>query len=238
MDRSPDDPSWATLSDRTLDDVLTKITCSAAREIPGADSTSITLLRGDEAVTAAYAGELALHADELQYEHGYGPCLDAARAGVVLRVDDMRTEPRWPDYAAQAARYGVRSSLSVPLPYQGPVLGALDTYSTRAGAFATAEALETALAVADVVAIAIANALAPLGNEAADMRLAMQTRAVIEQAKGVLMAQRHLDPDQAFEVLRETSRRHERRLRDTAAAIVASIPGAPREPGAPPSAGS
>src|SRR3712207_8282439 len=52
--------------------------------IPGAESTSITLIRGERAFTAAHTGEMALAADELQYERGYGPCMDAGRAGVVL----------------------------------------------------------------------------------------------------------------------------------------------------------
>ena len=82
--------------------------------------------------TAAHDGEMALAADELQYEHGYGPCMDAGRGGVLLRVDDMRTEERWPDYVAHVVRTTpVRSSLSVPLPYQGASIGALNNYSTQ-----------------------------------------------------------------------------------------------------------
>ena len=89
------DLSRVVLADRSLDDVLGEVTDIAARGIPGAESTSITLVRGDEAFTAAHTGEMALAADELQYERGYGPCMDAGRAGVVLRIDDMRTEQRW-----------------------------------------------------------------------------------------------------------------------------------------------
>ena len=53
------------------------------------------------------------------------------------------------------------------------------------------------------------------------MRLAMDSRAVIEQAKGVLMAQRHVDSDQAFEILRQASQRYNRKLREIAEGIVA-----------------
>src|SRR5215212_9556463 len=88
------------LAGRTLEEVLGEIVAIADREVPGAESTSITLLRADKPFTAAHHGAMSLAADELQYEHGHGPCMDAGRGGVVLRVDDMRTETRWPDYVA------------------------------------------------------------------------------------------------------------------------------------------
>ncbi len=214
-----------TLVGRPVGDVLTEVVQAAERGIPGAESASVTLLRGDDATTAAWSGELALPAEELQYEQGHGPCLDAGRGGVVLRIDDMRTEQRWPDYAARVVELGVRSSLSLPLPFQGAVIGALNTYSTQASAFASAEVLDAASTAAEVLAVAVANANehARLGDEAAQLRLAMQSRAVIEQAKGVLMAQHGVDAERAFEILREASMRYNRKLRDIATGIVGSV---------------
>ena len=217
--------SRVVLVDRTLTNVLADVTRIAARGIPGAEATSITLLRDDKAFTVAHFGEMALAADELQYAHGYGPCMDAGRGGVLLRVDDMRTEERWPDYVTHVVEATpVRSSLSVPLPYQGSSIGALNNYSTQPDAFATPESLRAGLEVAEVVAVAVANADAhhQLGEQARNMRLAMESRAVIEQAKGVLMAQRHVDAEQAFEILREASQRYNRKLRDIALGIVES----------------
>ena len=75
------------------------------------------------------------------------------------------------------------------------------------------------------VAVANADAHAQLFEQARNMRLAMESRAVIEQAKGVLMAQRHVDAEQAFEILREASQRYNRKLRDIAAGIVESTAG-------------
>ena len=215
--------SRVVLVDRTLNDVLTDVARIAVAGIPGAESTSITLLRNDKAFTAAYHGDMALAADELQYEKGYGPCMDAGRGGVLLRVDDMDTEERWPDYVQNVRQStGVRSSLSVPLPYQGSSIGALNNYSTEPAAFASPESLAAGLEVAEVVAVAVANAdaHAQLGEQARNMRIAMESRAVIEQAKGVLMAQRHVDAEQAFEILREASQRYNRKLRDIAVGIV------------------
>src|SRR5215216_897472 len=101
--------SKVVLIDRTLTEVLSDITRIAAAGIPGAESTSITLLRNDRAFTAAHHGEMALAADELQYEKGYGPCMDAGRGCVLMRIDDTETEERWPDYVQHAqAEAGVR----------------------------------------------------------------------------------------------------------------------------------
>jgi len=211
------------LADRTLEEILQEITSLASTGIPGAEATSTTLVRNDKAFTAAYDGEMALAADELQYEQGYGPCMDAGRGGVVLRIDDVRTEQRWPEYVQRVrANTPVRSSLSVPLPYQGSTIGALNVYSSQVAAFATPESLAAGLEVAETIAVAVANADAHwrLGEQARNMGLAMQSRAVIEQAKGVLMAQRHVDAEQAFEILREASQRYNRKLRDIAVGIV------------------
>ena len=223
------DLSRVVLVDRSLEDVLGEVTDIAARGIPGAESTSITLVRGDRAFTAAHTGEMALVADELQYEQGYGPCMDAGRAGVVLRIDDTRTEQRWPDYVPRVLEVGVRSSLSMPLPYQGSTIGALNIYSTRPQAFLSAESEEAATAVAGAVAVAVVNADAHdrLAEHARNMRVAMESRAVIEQAKGVLMAQRGVDAGQAFDILRDASQRYNRKLRDIAAGIVATTTESP-----------
>ncbi len=218
------------LAGRSLEDVLTEIVSIASRGIPGAESTSITLVKGEKAFTAAHFGEMALAADELQYQEGGGPCMDAGRGNVVLRVDDMRNEERWPAYVPRVLETGVRSSLSVPLPYQGSSIGALNVYSTRPSAFDTPESLAAGLEVAEMVAVAIANAEShwQLGEQARNMRLAMDSRAVIEQAKGVLMAQRKVDADTAFEILREASQRYNRKLRDIATGIVESVQGRQR----------
>ena len=212
------------MADRSLEEILTEITDIAAEGIPGAESTSTTLIRGDKPFTAAHSGDMSLAADELQYAHGYGPCIDAGRGGVVLRIDDVQEEARWPDYMAHVQETGVRSSLSVPLPYQGTSVGALNVYSSKRAAFASPESLEAGLEVAETIAVAVVNADAhhQLSEQARNMRLAMDSRAVIEQAKGVLMAQRHVDSDQAFEILRDASQRYNRKLRDIALGIVES----------------
>jgi len=218
------DLSRVPFAGRALEEILGDVTRIASVGVPGAEATSITLIRGEEAFTAAYHGDMALAADELQYERGYGPCMDAGRAGVVLRIDDTGTEQRWPDYVPRVRDVGVRSSLSLPLPYQGSAIGALNIYSSVPSAFASAESLDGGSQVADAIAVVVANAdaHAQLGEQARNMRLAMESRAVIEQAKGVLMAQRRVTAEQAFEILREASQRYNRKLREIAVGIVES----------------
>jgi GAF domain-containing protein len=216
------------LVDRTLDDALAELTRIARDGLPGTEATSITLIRGGRAFTAAFAGDVALHADEMQYARGYGPCLDAGRAGLTLIVDDMRTEQRWPDYTRHVTELGVLSSLSVPLPFQGETVGALNNYSSKPMAFGE-EAVQLGEEVAALIAVAVANAdaLARASDAAANMQAAMRSRAVIEQAKGILMERYKVTADGAFALLTNASQRTNTKLRDVAEelAITGLLPG-------------
>ncbi|MCW2509777.1 MAG: uncharacterized protein JWP68_2925 [Modestobacter sp.] len=211
------------LVDRALDEVLTEIVQIARRAIPGSEASSITLIREDRGFTAAFDGQIAMDADELQYERGYGPCLDAGRSGALFVVQDMQSEDRWPDYAAHVAELGVRSSLSVPLPFQGATIGALNNYSGHVGAFGEVD-VTIGEEVAAFVAIAVGNAeaAARATDDVANMRRAMASRAVIEQAKGILMERYKITAEQAFTLLTHASQRSNVKLRDVAEELTAT----------------
>jgi GAF domain-containing protein len=202
---------------RELPEVLTEVVGIARRAIPGAEATSITLIRDEKGFTAAYDGQLAMDADELQYERGYGPCLDAGRAGEVFVVSDMGTEERWPDYARLAAERGVGSSLSVPLPFQGATIGALNNYATTSHAFGEGD-LALGEEVAAFVAVAVGNAeyAARATDDVTNMRRAMLSRSVIEQAKGILMERYKVTAEQAFTLLTHASQHSNVKLREIA----------------------
>jgi GAF domain-containing protein len=202
---------------RELTEVLTEIVQISRRAVAGAEASSITLIKDDRAYTPAYDGQLAMDADEIQYERGYGPCLDAGRSGTVFLVADMKAEERWPDYAMHAAGLGVGSSLSVPLPYQGTTIGALNMYSGRARAFGESD-VPAGEEVAAFVAIAVGNAEASARatDDVANMRKAMASRAVIEQAKGILMERYKVTAEQAFTLLTHASQRSNVKLREVA----------------------
>jgi GAF domain-containing protein len=209
--------------DHVIDKTLSSIVAIAADALDGADEVSITLVRADKPYTAAHSGPLALAADELQYERGYGPCVDAGLSGTVLPVPDMRAETRWPDYADAVLAHGVLSSVSVPLPLQTDLIGALNCYSRRIHALDEAVAAATELAA--YVAVAVGNAVthAEAAQYAEHLEIAMSTRAVIEQAKGVIMAQNRCDAEMAFEILRRASMGRNIKLREVAADIVARV---------------
>lgn len=216
------------LVNRDLTEVLSEITSIARRAVSGPEAASITLIRDDKAFTVAYDGQMALDADELQYERGYGPCIDAGLAGQVLRIDDMAVEERWPDYTRHAAAHGVGSSLSVPLPFQSVTLGALNTYSSRPHSFTENDKV-VAEEVASWVALAIGNAeaAARTSDQLAHLQVAMRSRAVIEQAKGMLIERYKINDDRAFAVLTRASQHSNIKLREVADQLVrtGSLPG-------------
>ncbi|AGZ41180.1 GAF and ANTAR domain-containing protein [Actinoplanes friuliensis] len=231
-DQYPLDPAEAfaeisriKLSDTNLDGVLEHLARLAKRTIPGAAEVSVTLSRGKGAYTAAYTGELALALDERQYEQGHGPCLDALASGDVMSIDDMGTEERWPDFAARAIEAGPHSSLSVGLPVHESAAGALNVYAIKAHSFDD-DGIALAQTFAGYAAVALANAhlydtQASLANQ---MQAAMASRAVIEQAKGILMGQRRCSSAEAFAILAKLSQDTNRKLRDVAQALVDSAP--------------
>ena len=208
---------------RELPEVLTEIVTIARGALAGAEASSITLIRDERAFTAAYDGQLAMDADELQYQLGHGPCMDAGRAGSLFVVDDMTTDERWPDYARYAAERGVRSSLSVPLPFQGASIGALNNYATSPRAFGEADvALGEEVAAFVAIAVGNAEAAARATDDVANMRQAMISRSVIEQAKGILMERYKITAGQAFTLLTHASQRSNVKLREIAEELTST----------------
>jgi len=216
------------LADHTLDDVMELVASLAKRTLPGASEVSVTFISDGRAVTAAYTGPLAISLDEIQYDKGYGPCLDAASNSTTISITDMTTEDRWPAYVPEAVKAGALSSLSVPVPVQQEVTAALNIYATTPHAFDD-ESVANAEKFASYAAVAIGNAhlFSTTAAVAAQMREAMLSRAVIEQAKGILMAVHSCDADAAFAILTKESQHKNRKLREVAADIVATATGRP-----------
>ncbi|MBV9369028.1 MAG: GAF and ANTAR domain-containing protein [Frankiales bacterium] len=206
-----------------LANTYTEMCRIAVRAVPPAVGASVTT--HPEGRPAAVASDgWAQDLDELQFEEHEGPCLDAYRTGNAFRVRDFQTETRWPFYSQQAVRKGAISMVSVPLTAQGNVVGALNLYARSADAF-DAEATALAHVVAGQVGLASQVSAAffrhrDLAEQLAD---AMSSRAMIEQAKGVIMADRRCDADAAFAILREMSQRNHRKLREVARDVVENV---------------
>jgi GAF domain-containing protein len=212
-----------------LTQVLGTIAGLARDSVTAPDDVSITLMTQGTGTTAAFTGDRAMALDEQQYDRGYGPCLDACDAGEILSVDDTATEQRWPAFTKRALELGVHSSLSIPLPIQDTVTGALNLYSVTVRAFDD-DAVRAATIFAEYAAVAVANAHS---YESATtlverMRHAARTRAIIDQAKGILMGRHAMTTEAALDVLILAARRSGRPLRDVADAVVTeSQAGAP-----------
>ncbi|WP_433729270.1 GAF domain-containing protein [Actinoplanes sp. CA-051413] len=144
-------------SETSVDGLLKQLAELAKRTVPGTAEVSVTLSRGNGAHTAAFTGGLALDLDERQYEQGHGPCLDALASGGTLVLNDLKSEARWPDFAALALDAGCRSCLSVGLPVHQSATGALNLYATEPQAF-DEDAVTVAQTFAGYAAVALANA--------------------------------------------------------------------------------
>ncbi len=208
------------LAEHTVPSVLQRIVDLVAQAMPAGAEVSITLVRGDRPTTAAFTGQLADDLDETQYERGYGPCLDAAAAGQFTEITDARTEDRWPEYVPTFLERGALSSLAAPVPAPHLTAG-LNVYARKARAFTDDDrsALMSFAAYAGAV-LTNMDALQDARDLAENMQKAMEFRAVIEQAKGILVERYKLTTEQGFRLLSDASMHTNRKLRDLAENLV------------------
>jgi GAF domain-containing protein len=200
---------------------LQRSVSQVARAVPGADMASVSVLRGDTAETVASTSERVWAIDADQYAAGDGPCLEAARSGQVVRVGLAEARERWPAFAASARTAGIRSYLSAPLMVDEKFAGSLNLYSEQPGGFGDLdESLLQLYSTAATAVIANARRYAEARELAGNLRRAIESRSVIDQAIGALMATRGLDADAAFQVLSRESQDTNTKLRDLAAQVL------------------
>jgi GAF domain-containing protein len=212
------------LSEETVSTALRLVTSLAAETIPGTAGAGVTLVddRGRK-TTAAASDPLVERADSLQYELDQGPCLTAWADRMLVRVDDIATDPRWPEWSAAAAPLGLRASLSTPLVAGDVALGALKVYADAPGAYdPRAEAVLTMFAAQAAILLANVQSYQNAERVSDDLRGALRSRDVLGMAKGVLMARDGVDEETAFAMLADTAQREHKKLRDVAQALVRS----------------
>ncbi len=210
-----------TLGTHDMQSLLQTVADLAKSVMPGDPEASVTLLVNDKATTAVYTGQLALDCDESQYGRGFGPCLHAASTGELVEIADARADPRWRDYLDRAVERGALGSLSVPLPVSEGVAGALNLYAREPHAF-DEDSRSAAVQFGPYAAVAVSNMYAyqDARDMAANLQAALESRAVIDQAKGILIERYKLTPDQAFQALARVSMHTNRKLRDIADDLV------------------
>jgi GAF domain-containing protein len=205
----------------SLRDVFQRVVDLTKLAFPEVAAASVTVVRGRDAHTPAHTGDLAFFLDESQYRLGGGPCLLAASAVTIESVGDMATEGRWPDWTAGALKAGVRSSLSVAVPIQDGVSGAMNLYATTTDAFDDDD-----IAVAQSIAsyASLASSSAYRDNAALTLsrhlEAAMGNEPVIEQAKGITMGDRRCTAEEAYGILTTTAQDTDRTVRAVAQALV------------------
>src|SRR5947209_16302920 len=217
------------LSEQQLSETLGRVAELAKQTIPGAADVSVTLMEDRHVSTVAFTGALASQLDERQYEAGFGPCMDAALSGATVTIENTAADPTYPDFGRAAARHGITHTMSIGLPVARQTIGALNIYGTADGAFdAATQELATAFASYAAVAVANAGVYASTATLAANLQHALQSRAVIDQAKGILMGRHGITPDAAFDMLSTQSQTTNRKVRDVAADLVQEVQ--PRDP--------
>jgi GAF domain-containing protein len=211
------------LRELSMDSLLQTVADLTKTVMPGNPEASVLLLVKDQPTTVTSTGELATDLDETQYERGHGPCLHAARTGEVTEIPDTRADDRWPDYTPRAVEHGNLSSLSIPLAIDpdAQVTGALNIYARRADAFDEASrSVATRFAPYAAVAAGNLHAYQSAQDRAANLQTALESRAVIDQAKGILMERYKLTADLAFQALARVSMQTNTKVRDVADTLV------------------
>lgn len=206
-----------------LGQVLQRSVDQVAGAVPGADMVSVSVLRGDAAQTVAASNRAVWAVDEDQYAAGDGPCLEAARTRQVVRTEMAGAERRWPKFARSARAAGVESYLSCPLIIGEEFAGSLNLYSEQSHGFADFDvALLRLYTTAACAAIDNARRYDRARELAGQLHQALDSRAVIDQAIGILIARAGITADQAFAELSRQSQNTNVKLREVAARLVAS----------------
>jgi transcriptional regulator with GAF, ATPase, and Fis domain len=202
--------------------VLRRVVHASVAQIDGAEHAGITVLSQKAVSTPITTGGLVREIDKHQYATGEGPCLTAAlQHEPIVRSDDLSTDSRWPRFAPAAVSLGVRSMLSFQLytdsgTGEHDTIGALNIYAAEPDSFSDDSVhIGTLLAAHAAVAAAAA-------AKNTNLRIALQTRDTIGQAKGILMERYKITGDQAFDLLIAASQRTHRKLKDIAADLAAT----------------
>ena len=210
---------------RTLPAQLQAVVDIVKRTIPTCDAAGIVLLVDGEPTSAAVTDRLTMEIDLVQYQTGEGPCLAAMYDGDVVRIDILERDSRFTRFAPGALDRGLQSVLSTPLAANGRSVGALNMYSTEANAFdgGTEEAVRP---MAEYAGHAIGTSpLYAYSLEMVDGLVEdLESRAVIEQATGVLMATQEETSEDALGHLRDLAMSSGESMRTVAEWVIAERP--------------
>ncbi|MEA3055202.1 MAG: hypothetical protein QOD30_634 [Actinomycetota bacterium] len=219
--------TFVELADTLVDDfdVVDLLTRLADRcvEVLDVDAAGIMLAAPDGPLRVMASSSEAMRVLELfEAQAQEGPCPDCHRTGLPVVSQDLGADDgRWPRFAAEAVAAGFRSAYALPMRLRGSVIGALNLFRAGPGEMVAAD-IEVAQAFADVATIAILQHRAAHEAQVINEQLthALNSRVVIEQAKGMIAERLELDMERSFAALRGHARNHNLRLADVAGAVI------------------
>ena len=195
-----------------------------AARLPGVldiAGAGVSLLSGDRLLFATANSERAATLERVQEDLNIGPCVEALSVGADVLIGNIEEQSqRWPEYSATAETLGIVAVAALPLR-NSVKLGALDLYDTREHHW-TPEEVTIARVFADIATgyVLSASELERERRTVEQLELALKSRVVIEQAKGVLANANGISVDAAFERLRKYARDHNANLREVAQAVI------------------
>jgi GAF domain-containing protein len=209
------------VADYDVIDVLHQLTIECV-ELLRVDAAGLLLsdLRGTLQMAAA-STERARVVELFQLQSDEGPCLDCFRTSQPIAAPDLLDMTEWPRFTAHTLQTGYRSVHAVPMRLRDETIGALNLFRVHPGALEQDE-LRLAQALADVATIGILQERAIHRREvlAEQLQVALNSRVIIEQAKGVLAERGQLDMERAFQLLRGHARSTNQRLSDVALGVA------------------
>lgn len=214
------------LDDESLDSLLGHIGRLGVQTLKGWDAAAASLVERNKVATYGATDERINPIDQFQYETARGPCVDALLEGETQYLDGETVGPRWRQFSEVAATAGIYSVISFPLRLDGQIMGALNFYSAERDSLRPGQR-EEGLLFASQAAVSLANAQALIksGSEVRQLQEALETRTMIGQATGLLMAHEGLTSDEAFQKLVKVSQNANLKLRDIAQRYVAAWEG-------------
>jgi transcriptional regulator with GAF, ATPase, and Fis domain len=220
IDRAVNSLADLRLSSETLDSILGHIGRLGVGVMDGWDAAAATMVERDKVTTFGATDERVEPIDQMQYDSRGGPCVDALQGGVQY-FDGTSFPARWQGFAEAAADAGIYSVVSFPMKVGDETVGALNFYSSERDAIRGGDR-EEGLLFASQAAVALDNAqkLRDSQEQVVQLEEGLETRTMIGQATGLLMAQEGLTSEEAFQKLVKISQNANIKLRDIAKRYV------------------
>ncbi len=208
-------------ANQPLADTLAAMSVLARRVLDEAWETSLTLVEGRRQWTAVHSGPLALELDQWQHDNGGGPCLDAASSRTTIELTVAEPDQPYPEFRRAARERGVTHAISVGLATGNQIRGALNLYSSSGRPFSEhSDRTVRSFSYCAGILLAHVERYRVAASRAARVEVALQSRSLIERAKGLLMARYRCTSEDAFAMLIELARARNVKLEVVVRSIV------------------